>query len=223
MFSQKEVEIECCPGRCSTDAQKHMYALTSVLVLLRDRDVFLLVIMWGIPQKETPNITEGVGEESATNIPKVTGKKFQQKQFHNRKFPLVDEESSTIFKAAFYILSCVFGNPRSLIVDEAVTLDSHFMRAMHKAFGIKAYTISVQHHESLHTERYINTRGAHSSDRSSAALVMGAAPLIISCGHWAAPHSEMLCTLGTRALQILWEHHFHWNWLRALGFDWQRS
>ena len=50
--------------------------------------------------------------------------------------PLIDEESSTIFEAVFYRITCVFGNPKTLIVDEAATLDSHFMRAMHKALGI---------------------------------------------------------------------------------------
>jgi hypothetical protein len=71
--------------------------------------------------------------------------------------PIKDLTSVTIAEALFYHVICVFGPPKSFIIDEAKSLTSEVMLAIYASLNIKPHTISPYNHGSNRTERYIQT------------------------------------------------------------------
>jgi hypothetical protein len=71
--------------------------------------------------------------------------------------PIKDLSSITIAEALFYHVICIYGPPKSFIIDEAKSLTSEVMLAIYASLNIKPHTISPYNHGSNRTERYIQT------------------------------------------------------------------
>ena len=71
--------------------------------------------------------------------------------------PIADEQASTIAEALYHKIICPYGNPTTVICDEAPAFTSHLMKCYLHAHNIKPIYISPSNHGSNRSERYIRT------------------------------------------------------------------
>ena len=71
--------------------------------------------------------------------------------------PIVDEQASTIAEALYHRVICPYGNPTTVICNEAPAFTSHLMKCYLHAHNIKPIYISPSNHGSNRSERYIRT------------------------------------------------------------------
>ena len=71
--------------------------------------------------------------------------------------PIADEQASTIAEALYHKIICPYGNPTTVICDEAPAFTSHLMKCYFHAYNIKPVYISPSNHGSNRSERYIRT------------------------------------------------------------------
>ena len=71
--------------------------------------------------------------------------------------PIADEQASTIAEALYHKVICPYGNPTTVICDEAPAFTSHLMKCYFHAHNIKPVYISPSNHGSNRSERYIRT------------------------------------------------------------------
>jgi hypothetical protein len=71
--------------------------------------------------------------------------------------PIPNTKAETIAEQLWHKIVCVFGPPKSLIIDEAKSLTSQVTTLLYKSLKIQPITISPYNHGSNKTERYIQT------------------------------------------------------------------
>ena len=71
--------------------------------------------------------------------------------------PIADEQASTIAEALYHKVICAYGNPTTVICDEAPAFTSQLMRSYFHALNVKVVYISPSNHGSNRSERYIRT------------------------------------------------------------------
>ena len=71
--------------------------------------------------------------------------------------PIADEQASTIAEALYHKVICAYGNPTTVICDEAPAFTSQLMRIYFHALNVKVVYISPSNHGSNRSERYIRT------------------------------------------------------------------
>ena len=71
--------------------------------------------------------------------------------------PIADEQASTIAEALYHKVICTYGNPTTVICDEAPAFTSQLMRSYFHALNVKVLYVSPSNHGSNRSERYIRT------------------------------------------------------------------